>query len=59
METLNIHWQDVDVNSHELDLLLPALDLALHGLPHGVPHPSAELQLLGALLSVLSEGKTK
>ena len=46
------------VNLHELHLLLPALDLALHRLSHGVAHPSAELQLLGALLSVLSEEDT-
>ena len=51
-------YETKHVNSHELDLLLPSLDLALHRLPHGVAHPSAELQLLGALLGVLSEEDT-
>ena len=48
-------YETKHVNSHELDLPLPALDLALHRLPHGVAHPTSELQLLGALLGVLSE----
>ena len=48
----------MNFHSHEIDLLLVALDLPLHGLPHGVPHPAAELQLFGALLSVLLQQKT-
>ena len=47
----------MNVHSHEFDLLLLALNLALHCLPHRIPHPAAELQLLGALLSVLRLGK--